>query len=702
MNWTNPPASLQQIGKYLVVLIAVAFISTLFPNNIRFKYQFDRGQIWNYETLNAPFDYPIKKAQTEIEADIQEREASFSPYYEMDLNLIKEKRSLFDQAFKLQLDAAKGNSQFVEVFEQPDRYTRFGKNFLDRIYENGVIEVDPQHQSKKKDFVFNLIKGNVTQKQSIGNVLSTTDARNLLSDSLPYSPLSESDFLYPILEDLISPNITYNAERTKQFRDDLIASIPTTKGIVKKGDLVIQEKGIVTDEIYEKLDSFKAAYAEQIIQDRSPLGIFFGYFILTSLIIGVFLLYIQRFASEEFKRLGQVIFIFLWLVIYSYLVYIFEQSNALSTYMIPFCIVPIVIKHFYNSRIALFTHIIVILIASFLSSLGYEFTFMQIIAGIVAVLGNVDSRDLSQFFYLLISIFLAYAFTYFGLSMIQEGNPINVNWSVYTYLFINVILILLAYPLIPILERLFGFTSTSSLLELSDINRSLLQQLSAKAPGTFQHSLQVGNLGEAAARAIGADHLLVKVAALYHDIGKMQNPTYYIENQNGTNPHRELTALESAKMIIAHVTEGMLLAKKHRLPKLIAQFITTHHGTTRVEYFYRKHQEINNEIEVDEKWFRYPGPKPSTKEQTILMLADSIEAACKSLKNPTGQDIDNMIEKIITGKINAGQLDESAITFGELEETRRVFKKLLRSIHHVRLEYPPAPKEIEEKIEKDK
>lgn len=692
MSQANSTTSLQSIAKYLIVLIVIAFISTLFPNNIRFKYQFDKGERWKYEELIAPFEFPIKKSEAEMAADIAEREKSFSPYYEMNLDILKQQRLGLEASFKAQLDAERGSSPFQEVFEQTDRYLRFGKNFLDKIYENGIIELSSEHKSKGKDFVINVIKGNVTQKEAVGNLLTVQKAQELLSDSLPYSPLKEPEFLLPILEKLIRANVLYSKERTEQFKADFLKSIPDTKGIVKEMELIVPENGIITDEIYDKLLSYREAYKEQVIQDRSPIGIFIGYFILTALIIGVFLLYLQRFAREQFKDPLKLIFLFLWLVIYSYLVYIFDLSNALSAYMIPFCIVPIVIKHFYGTQLALFTHVIIVLIASFLSSLGYEFTLMQIIAGIIAVLGRVDSRDLSQFFYVIISIFLAYAFTYLGLSLIQADSLENIDWNVYTWLFVNAVLILLAYPLIPILERLFGFTSPSSLLELSDVNRPLLQRLSSTAPGTFQHSLQVGNLSEAAAREIDADHLLVKVAALYHDIGKIQNPSYYIENQNGNNPHDQLTPAESAKMIIAHVTEGLKLAKKQRLPKVIVDFIATHHGDTRVEYFYRKHLEANPNTKVNEGAFRYPGPKPTTREQTIMMLADSIEAACKSLKSPTGKDIDDMIDKIISSKMAAGQLSASTLTFEDMEKVQSVFKRLLRSIHHVRVEYPPAPK----------
>ncbi|MEM8908066.1 MAG: HDIG domain-containing metalloprotein, partial [Bacteroidota bacterium] len=430
----------------------------------------------------------------------------------------------------------------------------------------------------------------------------------------------------------------------------------------------------------------------EVSSKKSHWGVFGGYFLLTSLILGVFILYLQFHEKKIFGSLQQLLFMLMWLLVYSYLVFAVDANKILSVYLIPFCIVPIVIKIFYNERLALFTHIVVVLIASFLSSLGYEFTFLQILAGIVAVLSNIKVRDWTKFFVSMLYIFLAYSVGYLGLSLIDEGSLTTVNWSIYSWIFLNVFLTLLAYPLIPLLERVFGFTSAITLVELSDMDRPLLKELSIKAPGTLQHSLQVANLSEAAASKIGADQLLVKVAALYHDIGKVQQPAYYIENQSGANPHNKTTPLDSAKIIIEHVTEGVKLAKKNRLPKVLIDFIRTHHGTTRVEYFYRNHINQHPGGEVDEHSFRYPGPRPRSKEETILMIADSLEAASKSLKSPSEKDINDLVDKIIAGKITHGQLEDSEMTFAELEICKREFKKLLKSIYHVRIEYPEAKK----------
>ncbi|MCP3933343.1 MAG: HDIG domain-containing protein [Bacteroidetes bacterium] len=526
--------SIPNFLRYLLVLLVVVFISFLFPNNVIFKYQFENGQSWRYDDLIAPFDFAIKKSAEELLTEKEEIQQNFSPFYEMNLDIVKEQKRLFEESFSEHKSIVNPEEdQFVDVLENPNKYINYGKRFLDRLYQRGILQLLEEHKDKPKDFVINVIRGNTTNKHTIQNLFNSERAKEMLSDSLPYSRLPEPEFIFPLLEDHIVPNIFYNDTLTQKFQQDQLAGISSSIGMVRKGELIIPKDGIVTESAYHKLLSFKEQYQKEITEKKSFLGVFIGYFLLTSLIVGVFLVYLRFFAKEIFEKFSRLTFILMWLVVFSYLVYVVENTDILSAYLIPFCIVPIVIKNFYNVRLALFTHIIVVLIASFLSSLGYEFTFLQILAGIVVLLSDVDTRDWSRFFYSILAIFLTYSIAFLGLSLIQEGTLITVDWSIYTWIFINVILTLLAYPLIPLLERLFGFTSSFSLLELSDMNRPLLRDLALKAPGTLQHSLQVANLAESAARVIGANHLLVKVASLYHDIGKTLNPEYFIENQSG-------------------------------------------------------------------------------------------------------------------------------------------------------------------------
>jgi len=687
-RWKSAVERLPGIFKYLLILGVIAFISLLFPDHVKFKYYFERGMTWHYEDLVAPFDFAIRKPQAETEAEIAELEAAFSPYYQLNGSLADSSIQAFETSFKEQLDTVKSTAQFEDVVQRPGDYRRFGRAYLEWAYERGIIGLSEAHRSKGEAFAINLVEGNTTREVSADRFLTLEGAQQQLSDTLFSSKLPESEFLYPVLEDHLRANITYNDTLTERFKQELLAGISTSRGMVREGELIIPKDGLVTEEAYQKLISLREQYEEELMANKSRLSIILGYFLLTTLLIGVYVFFLARNAREVFYSLPNMIFIFMWFVAYSYLVYWVEHQEALSSYLVPFCIVPIVIKTFFNARLALFTHIVIVLIASFLTSLGFEFTFLQILAGIVVLLSNVDTRDWSRFFYSMLFIFLAYGLGYLGLSLIQEGDINRVDWSMYTWFFLNVFLTLLAYPLIPLLERLFGFTSSITLIELSDMNRPLLRELAMKAPGTLQHSLQVANLAEAAARQIDANPLLVKVGALYHDVGKTLNPAYFIENQGGRNPHEDLSDLESAKVIIGHVEEGIRMAKKYRLPSVLVDFIRTHHGTTLVEYFFRNYLKEHPEEQVDADQFRYPGPRPETVEETILMLADSIEAACKSLKNPTEEDIDGQVDKIVSGKMAKGQLEKSALSFQELEECKRVFKKIMKSVHHVRIEYP--------------
>jgi len=454
------------------------------------------------------------------------------------------------------------------------------------------------------------------------------------------------------------------------------------------GSLVVAKGQFITNALNQTLDQFLPTTMDNSSILSGGWIYFIGHFILTMLIIGALVLYAYKYFPQSCQSVRGVVFLIIWPVIYSIIVYFVSNSQGLNVYLIPFCITPIVVLNFYNGRLALVIHIVVILIASFLIELGYEFIFLQILAGIVTVLVMTETRFWNKFFVAILVILCTYLLAYLGLAIINSGTIIPDESQVFIWLCINALLLLLAYPFIPMLEKIFGFTSTITLAELADMNKPLLKDLSIKAPGTLQHSLQVANLSEAAAKEIGADSLLVKTAALYHDIGKTKQPEYFIENSMGSNPHEKITNFESARIIIDHVIEGEKMAKNANLPKLLIDFIATHHGTTRVEYFYRTQLKEEPGRQFDESLFRYPGPKPKTKEQTILMLADSIEAASKSLKNPTGQDIDQLIDKIVDLKLANEQLIESELSFQELEKCKTVFSSLLRSIYHIRIEYP--------------
>ena len=767
--WEKLFATIPNSARYIVAAAAMVSLLPLLPTNATFKYKFSQGQTWLYDDLMANFDFAILKSPEEIAKERADLDRELSPYYEIDLEAIAERKKIFTQRFEAQLKQSR--TQFPDVVRNTEGYQNYGNYVIGRLLSKGVLKMDTFLEKRDKEFVINILRGNVTEKQTLQNIFTPEKIQQWLGDSLPFAKLKEPEFLLPLLEPLLSPNLAFNAEKTRDYKQQELDKMSTSRGMVKSGELIVPKGGIVTQGVYQKLISFKEHYESDYLASRKFYLVLFGYFLLVGMTLSLFLFYLQNHAKTAYDKLRWVVFLLGWVVIYTYLMYGVRASEVLHPYIVPFCIAPIIIKNFYNRELAFVTHVISVLIAGLITSPGYEFILLQLLAGLVVVFSRFDTRYWGNFYQSIASIIIVYMLGYIGISFIEEPNFSLINWTVLIWLGLNGFLTLLAYPLIPLFGNLFRFVSSITLAELSDLGHPLLKELSMKAPGTLQHSLQVANLSEAAAVAIGANDLLVKVGALYHDVGKTLKPQYFIENQSGTNAHDLLSPLESATVIIEHVTEGVKMAEKLGLPQPVIRFIQTHHGTTAVEFFYRLHLEqmelknknldikiakntegsdlelknknkelitdksviklelnapntidlelnsvknselittnsdlitankselnpiktalITPNLEATERAkFVYPGPKPKTREETILMLADSLEAAAKSMKNPTSESIDNLVITIIDHKISQGQLDESALTFNELELCKSSFKKILKSIHHVRIEYP--------------
>ena len=662
------------ILKYVIVLFVIAFIAWLFPSNVHTEYKYNTGDRWRYDNLVAPFDFSIKKTEAELQTERQEMLQDMYPFYLFDQEKSNEGIKAFEERFDREVANLQPEQPRHVFVQRPVRYKNAGKKALAGVFNLGIVAAD----TIGADAAFiNIVREGKPQITRYSNVNSIERAQVALADSIRTYRLKEDGLLAAIAQSFIAPNVFYDADLTQRYETDALSRINENKGAVLQGDLIVSRSDLITKDKFDKIASYEAHYNSQVGSEARRWTVFAGYLILTSLIIGVFLLYLQFHATEVFQRYSSLTFMLMWPALFSFLITVVEGTPNLSAYMIPFCIVPIIVKNFYSDRLALFTHIVIILIVSFLSKEGYEFTFLQILAGIVAVLTVKETRYWNRFFSSIFFIFITYVLGYLGLELISSGNLQQLNWQPLIYFVISGILTLLAYPLIPLLEGIFGYTSSIRLAELSDLNRPLLKDLSIKAPGTFQHSLQVANLGEAAADAIGANGLLIKTGALYHDIGKIKEPEFFIENQRDVNPHDNLDDKTSAQKIISHIPEGVKMAKKAKLPNVIIDFIRTHHGTTRTEYFYRNYIAEHPNETVSPADFQYPGPLPKTKEEAVLMMADSIEAAAKSLKNPHGKDIDELVDNIINGKIAQNQLSEADITFQDLEMCKQVFKKTL-------------------------
>lgn len=653
----------KSLGIGLIILSTIFLISLLFPTEKGFNYSFNKGDVWAQEDVTAQKDFFVWKTKSELLAEQESMKIDFRPvfyrvndgsaYHKRWMNLLQSKKTLLS------------SQDFAEML----KYLRSINN--KEILKSADLTLDKKLYSKVR------VESGSEKIELRGEDYITIET--LVSDMAQLTDIMPDQDIYSMI------TVELNQEKSKSELNTLIENIQTYKRKVNAGELIIANGEVIDTKAYDSLSSLKISTDEDGLKRTI---IFIGFLLLTCLIIGVYVLYLFFHYPHMLGSTRTIGFIMLLILTMAFLVYSIDRNVNLSTYMIPFCIVPIVMKSFFSDRLALFTHIVVVLIASFLSVLDYEFTFLEILAGIVAVLVIEDTRSWNKFFISILSILGTYFIGYLGLMLIKYQAQVPIDWSVFKWLTISGVLTLLAYPFIPLIAKVFGFLSSITLSELGDLSKPLLKELSINAPGTLQHSLQVANLSEAAAEAIGANSLLLKVGALYHDIGKLHNPMIFIENQHGLNPHDNLTNFESARAIIDHSIEGEKMAKKNGLPQPIIDLIKTHHGDTRVEYFYRNQKNEFPDKEFDESLFRYPGPKPRTREETILMIADSLEAASKSLKDATGQDIDNLVDKIVDYKIKNDQLSESELSFEDLGKCVVVFKAMLRNINHVRVEYP--------------
>jgi putative nucleotidyltransferase with HDIG domain len=690
----------------MLLALFVLFISLYFPNNIQVDYQFEQGSTWKYEDLRAPFAFPIQKSESDLEEEKRILSREFLPYYRLDKSMAEKQKSLFLENLSKQIRSKnyKKDKSVPNIYIDSVGFAKFGLNLISKLYEKHIVKIEAAHERKNNSIAFRVIENQLELGEfTAKDFIDVKKATQIVVDSIDKvrAVTANTEILLSLLSEVVQvPDIKFDADLTKKNKDLAIKNLSPVRDKIKAGELIIRRGEIVDSIAYSKLISYAHKYEQEINKHKNSFLIYMGYLSLTIALLLILGMYMFIYSRSVFENLQHFILIFALIGGFSYLSFSIHSLSLISLYFIPFCIVPIIVKNFFSPQLALFTHLVLILLVSLVLSLDYHFMIIQIIAGMVAVMSNRKIRYMTDFFISVFYIGIAYMLSYLCTELMHKGviYPViaddgrlieqglqvgNLGW-----LGLNILLTLLSYPFIPLLEKAFGLISEITLIELSDLNKPLLRELSFKAPGTMQHSLQVSNLAEAAASEIGANSLLVKVGALYHDIGKMLNPQFFIENQNQNNPHLELSYQESAKMIISHVSEGVKLAKKYGLPSIIIDFISTHHGTTRVEYFYRMHKNENPDKPINEAEFTYPGPRPRNREEVILMLADSAEAASKSLKNPTGRDIDNLVDNIFTFKTSHGQLQDSNLTFAELDTIKAVFKKLLRSIYHVRLEYP--------------
>lgn len=669
--------------RILIFIGTVGVIVYFLPRDGKFNYQFDIDKPWKYGQLMATFDFPIYKSDEVVKREQDSIFSSFLPYFLLDKDIEKSVLT------KLKTDY---QTHLRRLLPSAD-YARFLEKKLAEVYRAGIIsteELDKLH--KDSTIAIMVINDKLAYQQSIDKVYSVKEAYSyiLAADSVHYRPeiLRQCS-----LNDYLFPNLTYDEQRTKTARKEILDNYSWANGIVLSGQKIIDRGEIVSQETYNILESLR----KESIKRSESIGqkhlILAGQILFVGIFMLCFMLYLDLFRKDYYERKGSLSLLFVLIMFYSTLTAIMIANNVLNIYIIPYAVLPIIIRVFLDSRTAFVTHVTTILICSICLRYPHEFILLQLSAGLVAIFSLRELSQRSQLFRTAFIVILTYAAVHFAFELITENDLSKLNRSMYTYFITNGVLLLFTYPLLFLVEKIFGFTSNVTLVELSNINNSLLRRMSETVPGTFQHSMQVANLAAEAANRIGAKSQLVRTGALYHDIGKMENPAFFTENQSGNvNPHKNLSYEQSAQVVISHVTDGLKLAEKHNLPKVIKDFISTHHGRGKTKYFYISWKNEHPGEEPNEEAFTYPGPNPFTKEQAILMMADSVEAASRSLPEYTEESISNLVDRIIDSQVEEGYFKQCPITFKDIDTVKSVFKDKLKMIYHTRISYPELKK----------
>jgi putative nucleotidyltransferase with HDIG domain len=653
------------------------------PNERKFALDYIKNKPWQHENLFAPFDFAIYKNNEEIEREKKEIEKKAAFYFQKDNTILESKLKDFSASFIILWNEYNSEKNTLEKAQ----LLKIGNQLLSEIYEHGIISAPNEviEELNKGKAIYVLSNG-IAESVPFNTLFSVTTAYNFCEEKL--ADTFGGDLLLKAISENIIPNVIYNKTLTEEILNQKINNISLTRGMIQKGELIISKGELINDDKFEILESLKKEYLEGKNKHVGHWNIFLGQIFLVGLALLSIFLFLYHFRKDIVADNKRIVFILLLIVIMHFGVYLTNTTNYISIYAIPFCVLPIIIRTFYDTRLASFIHIITIITIGLSLSNSFEFIYLQIIAGTLTIFSIVNMNKRSQLFGTSLVIFISYFIGYISFQLIYEGSFSEIKFNQIGSFALSAMLTLFTYPLIYLFEKMFGFVSDVTLMELSDTNNPLLRELANKAPGTFQHSLQVANLAESAIFEIGGNALLTRTGALYHDIGKMDNPLYFIENQTtGINPHDELDFEESAKIIINHVKKGIEKAKKHNLPDSVIDFIRTHHGDTMVQYFYRSYiKHFPDEI-IDESLFSYPGPRPYSKETAVLMMADSVEAASRSLSKKDAESIEKLVDSIIDYQIKEEQFINADITFKDISQIKKIFKKKLQNIYHTRIEY---------------
>lgn len=657
----------------VVVLLLVYFL----PRETKFGYEYEQGRPWRYNSLIATFDFPVYKTPDEVKAERDSALSQFQPFYTEDVQIAQRQIAAFETAWRA--------GRFGDV---PAHCLNHVDKMLRGVYEAGIVpSADLSQMAKERTPGVRVVEGTEAVTRPITELYSTRSAYEYIvyADTInfPRELLARCN-----INEYLSPNLSIDSAKTSAVREDLLAAVSPASGMVQSGQRIIDRGEIISAEQYKILQSFERETVRRNDPSKGMWQVVTGQVTFVLCVIVAFVFYLRLFRREYLRSPHSILLLSSLIAIFPLITYAMVDQKFLNVYMVPYAMVPIFVRIFMDSRTAFMTMVCSVILSSLALHSNYEFVIVQFMSGMTAIYALRDLTERSQLLRVALAVFVTSSAIMLGYDLSQGIEFSHLDRSMYVYNAVNGVLLLFAYPLLYMIEKLFGFTSSVTLVELSNTNNSVLRRMSKVAQGTFVHSLQVANLAAEVADKIGAKPQLVRTGALYHDIGKMLNPAFFTENQTGVNPHDELTEERSAQIIISHVTEGLKLADKYHLPKVIRDFISTHHGRSQVKYFYIQWKNKHQGEEPDAKLFTYPGPNPFTREQAILMMCDAVEASSRSLKEFTEESIKELVNRIIDSQVQAGYFRECPITFRDIADAKRVLAESLKTIYHTRIAYP--------------
>lgn len=662
--------------RIVLVILTVVIVVWALPREEGKMFHYDEGKPWMYGQLIAQYDFPVYKTDEALQAERDSILKHFQPYYNKNAYVGEKNIEQFNKDFPNGLP------------DLPLIYKLLVAKRLEMLYDTGIMDpVQYSAMSKDTASVIRIVDGKEAQPYHVRQFRSTTTAyEQLFQDEVLAKERAALQRCN--LNNYIEPNLIYDQVRSETEKNDMLSLIATASGMVLEGQRIIDRGDIVDSYTYRVLDSFEKEAKKRNASEDEMMMTLIGQALLVLILVILFTTYLTLFRKDYFEKPRSITMLYAMIVIFPVLVSLMMRHLFFNVYIIPFAIVPIFIRVFMDSRTAFITHVIMILLSAVAVKYQYEFIIIQLVAGLVAIYSLRELEKRSQIFLTAVLVTITSSLTYLAIQLIQNADFSNLDSTMYIYFAVNGFLLLFAYPLMLIIEKTFGFISAVTLFELSNTNNELLRRMSEVASGTFQHSINVGNLGAEIANKIGAKAQLVRTGALYHDIGKMENPVFFTENQAGVNPHDKLSDVESARIIISHVTDGLSLAEKYNLPAVIKEFITTHHGAGLAKYFYVNYKNEHPDEEVDVNIFSYPGPNPFTREQAILMMTDTVEAASRSLSEYTEESISALVNRLIDAQIADGNFKECPITFRDIDIAKQVLIDRLKSMYHTRIQYP--------------